>query len=348
MLLELFGLVALALGSTASANIEADVHASARIWTAIEQTSALAISRAAFLPIERAVSNWRLEAAWSLDASPRLLADLIANDRPGTPRCVKLNNYWCVKRAGWAGEIAADSEGHVAFASASEGAVVAAMLLRRYYLVYNRRSAQAILSRWAPAQCGGIGAARTHGAPLHLGALTTHGIANTLRARWLASHRPGFAAPKLAQGPGSLPAPKLRRSVVANRPIKLMAAPEIAVGMGEQDLPPRAPVKLAAIEASDLTPLLPGPSCLDETARIRQYALRAIEGVVPSPDDDLQLFAADGTPLPNLPLLMQNMAKVEIGPLAARSDLVAAAVQAEARRDRNAHAGAEISPNPTR
>ena len=70
---------------------------------------------------------------------------------PATPRCVKLNNYWCVKRAGWAGEIAADADGHVAFASALEGAMVAVMLLRRYYLVYDRHTAQAIISHWAPA-----------------------------------------------------------------------------------------------------------------------------------------------------------------------------------------------------
>ena len=57
------------------------------------------------------------------------------------PRCVKLNNYWCIKRARWAGEIAADAEGHVAFASAIDGAIAAAILLRRYYIDYNRRSA---------------------------------------------------------------------------------------------------------------------------------------------------------------------------------------------------------------
>ncbi len=66
---------------------------------------------------------------------------------------MKLNNYWCVKRARWAGEIAADAEGHVAFAPAIDGALAAVMLLRRYYLDYNRRSALAILSHWAPAQC---------------------------------------------------------------------------------------------------------------------------------------------------------------------------------------------------
>ncbi|VFU08674.1 hypothetical protein [Methylocella tundrae] len=348
MLLELFGVVALVLGSTASVNIEADANGAARTWTSMEKMSALAMSRATFLPVERAVSNWRWEAARSLDASPRSLADVIADDRLGTPRCVKLNNYWCVKRAGWAGEIAADSEGHVAFASASEGAVVAAMLLRRYYLVYNRRSAQAILSRWAPAKCGGVSAARGRGGAIRLGALTTRGIANTLRARWLASHRRGFAAPRLAQGSATLPAPKLRRSVVADRPVRLMAAPEIAVGMGEQNLPSRAPVRLAALEAPDLAPLLPGPSCVDETARIRQYALRAIEGVVASPDDDLQLFAADGTPLSSLSRLMQNMARVEIGPLAARLDLITAAIEAEARRDRETRAVAKTSGDPAR
>ena len=48
------------------------------------------------------------------------------------PRCIRLNNYWCIKKAGWTGEVASDSEGHVAFSSSLEGAMVAVRLLRRY------------------------------------------------------------------------------------------------------------------------------------------------------------------------------------------------------------------------
>jgi hypothetical protein len=108
-----------------------------------------------YQPVERAVDNWRLESATNLDLSPvPALTVAFGGDLPQTPRCVKLNNYWCIKRAGWNGEIASDSDGHVAFASALEGAAVAALLLRRYYVELGRHSARAIVARWAPAQCG--------------------------------------------------------------------------------------------------------------------------------------------------------------------------------------------------
>ena len=54
------------------------------------------------------MTNWRLEAADNLDLPPDFKTKLtVGNDLPEVPRCVKLNNYWCIKRAGWAGEIAA-------------------------------------------------------------------------------------------------------------------------------------------------------------------------------------------------------------------------------------------------
>ncbi len=290
---------------------------------------------------------------------------------PATPRCIKLNNYWCVKSAGWAGEIAADADGHVAFASALEGAMVAVMLLRRYYLVYDRRSAQAIVSRWAPPQCGGFAAARKPAVALSLGGLATHGIGNTLRARWLATHSRGFVQPLAAAKPGGAPASKvaatpaaspaaklaasspvkpvrLRRSIIVDRPLRLMPAPEIAVGMGE--LPStQAPLTIAALEAMPMFAprardaaqgAAPGFACADDGPRIRQYAERAVEGLAAGPDDDLQLFTPDGAPGANLARVLQNMAKVEIGPFAARGDLIDAAIEAEARQDRARRAGA--------
>jgi len=104
-----------------------------------------------FLPAARSVSNWRAQAGGNLDLAPERAQALASGaEEKGVTRCVRLNNYWCVKGVGWNGMLAADAEGHVAFASAEEGAAVAALLLRRYYLSYSRRSAQAIVSRWAP------------------------------------------------------------------------------------------------------------------------------------------------------------------------------------------------------
>ncbi|MCI0466781.1 MAG: hypothetical protein L0Y57_07225 [Beijerinckiaceae bacterium] len=238
---------------------------------------------------------------------------------PGVPRCVKLNNYWCIKRARWAGEIAADAEGHVAFASALDGAVAAAMLLRRYYIDFNRRSAMAIVSRWAPIQCGGAAAMRGPGhrsAPkvATLRGIAPRGIQNTLRARWLASHQPGFKSPGKAISS--------YHSIIPARPLPLMRAPEIAVGMGETQ--GRA-IKIAALDFAPATET-PARSCTGEAQRIENYAWRAIEGIAQRPLDDLQLFQPDGAPGASLARLLENMAKVEIGPLAPQASLIEGAI----------------------
>ena len=159
-------------------------------------------------------------------------------DIKGVSRCIRLNNYWCVKKAGWTGEIASDPEGHVAFASAADGAGVAANLLRRYYVDFNLHSARAIVQRWAPAQCGpapvafrgprvrvaGPGGKAMGGRTL-LGpeprGLTTRGLGSTLRARWLASHSRGFR-PRVAGKPARV---AVRRSVVPDRVGPMMKTP---------------------------------------------------------------------------------------------------------------------------
>ena len=290
-----------------------------------EATPPAAPAEVAFEPARRAVSNWLTEAMDNLDLSRETKTEIAGG--PGLldlPRCVKLNNYWCIKRAGWAGEIAADAEGHVAFASAIDGAIAAAILLRRYYIDYNRRSALAILSHWAPAQCAVVTAAM--GRPSKpravyiaiLASVAPHGIQNTLRAHWLAAHRQGFFRPDKTKA--------LRRSIVPNRLLVMMRAPEIAVGMGEAQ---RAPIPITKIAALDFTAPVtepPGTACASENTRIQNYAARAIDGIAASPNDDLNLFLADGTAGANLSRLLENMAKVEIGPLATHAGLIAAAI----------------------
>jgi hypothetical protein len=217
-----------------------------------------------YQPAERAVDNWRLESALNLDLSPiPALTVALGGNLPQTPRCVKLNNYWCIKSAGWNGEIASDADGHVAFASASEGAAVAALLLRRYYLELGRRSARAIITRWAPAQCapiisvtrtasGGVPASRANLSRMLPQRVVTMGLAprgihNTLRARWLSAHGRGGVA-RMAEKPGQpghTAEKKPRRIAEKPRRTRLSAAssmasvsdlipaPTIAVGMGE-------------------------------------------------------------------------------------------------------------------
>lgn len=311
MLIEALGLVAM----LASPPDWAD-------WRAL----APALPPPAYRPALRAVDNWRWQAANSLDLPLARAIRLVAGGDPGgVTRCVRLNNYWCVKRAGWAGEIAADSEGHVAFASALEGASVAALLLRRYYLDLGRTSALAIVSRWAPAQCGGPAMVRAGGRGASaLRAVAPRGIGGTLRARWLAAHGRGGKATKGGARP--------RRSIVADRPVPMLRAPSIAPGMGE-----RAPASLALrLTAPMLPAALAGPepkalsaaACPAEQQRIRSYAQNAIKGLAASVDEDLRLFDPDGAPTERLERLLENMSAVEIGPLRADPALAAAAVAA--------------------
>ncbi len=299
-----------------------------------------------YAPEKRAVGNWRMESALWLDMNPLAAARRAFDIEDTDPaRCVKLNNYWCVKRAGWNGEIAADADGHVAFASAEEGAAVAALLLRRYYVDYKRHTARAIVERWAPAQCSPMLTRAVPGAPVSRAGmaqmlpqrvvpmgLAPRGLQNTLRARWLAAHGRG--------GVGSAPA---RR--ILSESLDLMPAPSIMEGGGEPRAARRmkspsakpapdldADNAIAALPAPALPPPLTGMvDCSGEIARINNYAAHVAEGVAPSPDADLLLFTVSGAPTGNLAKALANMAAVEIGPSRPRRALVTMAV-AQLRR----------------
>ncbi len=317
----------------------------------IAEAAALALSLGAsgiyadavYRPAERAVSNWRVQAALNIAAPPQTILRFVSFNEPtNLPRCVRLNNYWCIKSARWNGEIASDAEGHVAFSSAHEGALVAAQLLRRYYVDFGRKSAMAIVSRWAPAECGAApmvaSRARTAGVrqksrpASRANGLATRGIQNTARARWLASNRG-----RVAGGKAAVRKPALRASRVARPSIPMMRAPEIAVGMGERGPQPAtiriAPVRLASLGVPDsprmAEPSVPRIACASEGVRIRNYAAALARGVSDGGLDDLKLFDEKGMPTPALARAMANMAAVEIGPMKAADDMIARAVDAQ-------------------
>jgi hypothetical protein len=303
-----------------------------------------AVPKPTFKPADRAVDNWRRQAALDLDISADTAMRWLAGNSPANmPRCIRLNNYWCIKKAGWAGELAADAEGHVAFASVREGAVVAAQLLRRYYLDYGRKSARAIVTHWAPAQCEApVIASSGQGAVAQpatsLVPLAKFGIGNTLRARWLAAHGRGGAirtrrsASKVA----------VNHSVVPDRLVTAKPAPPTALAKGTPEPPVvlEPPIKTERLRVASVTPAAPRrdaplpstpppvASCAGDTLRLENYAVRAIQGIARSPDEDLKLFSADGSPLPALPRLLANMAAVEIGPYRADAKLIDAAIEA--------------------
>ena len=294
------------------------------------------LAKPSFHPAERALTNWPVQAALDLDVGADTGLKWVAGNVPESlPRCIRLNNYWCIKKAGWPGEVGADGEGHAAFASASKGAGAAVTLLRRYYLDYGRKSARAIVAHWAPAQCqvSVVSAVarptKSRPAATLLGPLAKHGIRNTLRARWLAAHGRGGT---IMSGGGRRKI-AVRRSVVPDR-----LAPERPLSL---EPPIRTEtLRVAAVSPSLLTnraappvavltlPEAAGPAtiCAGDNMRLANYAARAIEGIVRSPDEDLKLFAPDGTPLPGLRRLLANMAAVEIGPYRADGKLIDAAL----------------------
>jgi hypothetical protein len=303
------------------------------------------IKAASFQPAERAVSNWRIQAALDLDLETDTAVRWLAGTTPSNlPRCIRLNNYWCIKSAGWAGEIGTDSEGHVAFASAEEGAVAAILLLRRYYVDYGRKSARAIVARWAPAQCEPIASVTgTQGQPAatSLPPLAKYGIGNTLRARWLAAHGRGGGV-KSRRGARKT---AVRRSIVPDRLGPPMRTPTIALGTAAPEPPLvfEPPIRTETLRVASaasppparsrdapLVPPAPLPvtGCAGDTLRLANYAAHAIEGIGRFSDEDLKLFDADGSPGASLPRLLANMAAIEIGPYRADAKLIDAAIEA--------------------
>lgn len=301
----------------------------------------------------RQVSNWRRQTLRGLAPFPLAAAAALEIVPGGVTRCIRLNNYWCIKRAGWPGEIGADGEGHTAFADAGAGADAAILLLRRYYLEFGRRSAAEIVRRWAPMECrapvvvasmsspplvstGGAAAARSL-------PLTTRGLGRTLRARWLASRRGvgrrgsvrrvasalrretqprAIRRPPSSQGAPLLPAPTAASPQVA--PI-LAGAPEMRLGLMVSSL------------ASPFLPayrLIPPslPACADEERRQRNYAERISASLGLKASDDLKLFSSDGRPLPALSAVLAAMSAFELGTLRADPTVIAGAVlRAEGR-----------------
>jgi hypothetical protein len=290
--------------------------------------------QARYEPESREVTNWRREAMDALEPKPVVvMAALLKAERPFVTRCVKLNNYWCIKSARWNGELATDSEGHVGFASADHGADAAATLLRRYYLEFNRKSALDIVRRWAPAECNvatGIGG---------IAVLAVRGIGGTVRAQYLASRRKKGGAVRYTAkaGPGGRPG---RVSMVIPMTPKTpqYRVPSIAEGMGEKPKPSRLqaiarrkPVKEPAVTASAVPKppqkIQAAAACPSEEQRHRNYAGRMVEGLGLKPTDDLKLFAEDGTPQPNLTHVMLAMSAFELGVLRASPELVEEAIE---------------------
>jgi hypothetical protein len=328
----LFWPIALALagGPTLERSLAEAAALKARAVAAAGESAAPAPT---YRAAERAVSNWRLEAAQDLQPVPvSALAVLLGVERPVVTRCVKLNNYWCIKRARWNGEIGHDEEGHVGFASADKGADAAVTLLRRYYLDFGRKSALDIVRRWAPAECRG-------GGLIAISGLAVNGIGQTLRARWLAAQRAKFArpassapspagpsAPSLAPssaaagapsappaktatatgtargrttariaGPRPAPAPQVSR--IPLRPLPTFRVPDIAVGLGERRVATVSTSLASAPRRRQPTPASVAAATRAKEAATARTAQRTAQAArpKPAPAAPVRIAAATGT-----------------------------------------------------
>lgn len=258
MLLVLALLLATELPPAAQKAVSMARDGAARLASAAESPGLLrGLEAPAYRPADRSVTNWQREALRSLQPAASGASAAAPDLGAQVTRCVRLNNYWCIKSARWEGEIATDEEGHVGFASAGRGADAAASLLRRYYLALGRRTALDIVRRWAPAECR----LSTIGPGSAAAIVAVRGLGNTLRARWLAANRGRRSGLRVARPAPSRPAvaiasvparrtagkPALARmgrvSVVPVRPLPTFRVPDIAAGLGER------PARVAAVPA---------------------------------------------------------------------------------------------------
>jgi hypothetical protein len=273
------GQVAAGLGGFAGASLP-----SSPAFTLGPRREAVEAASPVYRPEERAVSTWRVDTARALE--PKLLAvaaALTGLERPVVTRCVKLNNPWCIKRARWTGEIGADDEGHVAFATVDKGADAAAALLRTYYVDYGRVSALDIVRRWAPAECR-VGS--PDGSAL---VLSVRGLGLTLRARFLAAQSGRrVAGPAVAPAPppatGGRTAPAVRRvaspqrvrvSVVPSIRTPSYRVPDIAAGMGERPAAPRPQPSIAPPASRPALIRVGAPRPIPAPARLVSVPTRA-------------------------------------------------------------------------
>ena len=270
-----------------------------------------AASAPRFLPEARAVSNWREEAGGALrPASLALVVRYAAADPAFVARCVRLNNYWCIKAARWEGEIGADAEGHTGFATAADGADAAAQLLRRYYRAFGRRTALSIVRRWAPAECrlSGIGGA-ANGAAKVSTALAPRGIGNTVRARFLARHARGGAP---------------RRALAARGgPLRIQPWSPLARLTGHRSVPkPTARIKtnpIGDIARAEPTPRPNPATASNPLAKPSTLLMRSVPGperVIATSDSSLlaERFVLESAALPSIAAGLPGVPLLDLRP----------------------------------
>lgn len=108
-----------------------------------------------FNAVQKAVSNWPSEALTHLSVTQTGL------DNHKSLRCIKLNNYWCLKDIGWNGRLGRDSDSHTAFRNGYYAARAIVRNTRTAYFSHGRQSALELMKAYAPSSdCIGSNAGR--------------------------------------------------------------------------------------------------------------------------------------------------------------------------------------------
>lgn len=98
----------------------------------------------------RVVSNWKEQSVAHLGVAESDLA------KHKFLRCIKLNNYWCLKDMGWNGRLGRDADNHTAFVNGEMAARAAVRNFRTAYSTRGRKTAFQIMSVYAPPDdCNG-------------------------------------------------------------------------------------------------------------------------------------------------------------------------------------------------
>lgn len=118
-------------------------------------------STARYIKDSKFVDNWRAQAVANLvdsEGSPLTMSEI---DGRNLLRCIKLNNYWCLKDVGWLGGVGSDSDNHTAFRGGEWAARAAVRNFRTAYFTHGRKSALQIIKAYAPStDCVGSRAAQ--------------------------------------------------------------------------------------------------------------------------------------------------------------------------------------------
>jgi len=186
---------------------------------------------------------------------------------------------------------------------AIDGAIAAAILLRRYYIDITAARPWPFCRTGRPPMRGRHG---RNGQTLEA-TRCSHGHSRECRPAWHSKYAACHGSPRTGKASSvrtNKGASQLHR---AQQPLVMMRAPEIAVGMvkhnARQFRSRRSPRSISRLR--DRTA---GTACASENTRIQNYAARAIEALR-RPKRRFESFQADGTAGANLPVCWKTWPK---------------------------------------